>query len=499
MGSSKKIVKGVAWTTILNIVNAIYNFIAVPILIGYFGKEQYGLIGLAMSINVYMRLMDMGLNSTNVRFYSAWLAQKEYDKVRKSFQTSLSFYGCIGLVNAVILLIICAFSESIFNVTPEQNVILQHLLIILSVSAFCNWFSSCFDQLIKGTENVDWIQRRQLIPKFLQIFVLFATVFLHFSIEFYYILTCLATISIVPISVKKIKSEVPFVGFIPRFDRLVFKEMLPYALNIFSFSLFQFSFYHLRPVFLGMQGTVGSVADYRILNGVIMAVHMIGGAFMPVLLPSASKVRARNDMKSYYRVAYDGTKYISILLCFCTFGMMSIGPDILTIYVGEEYLYLIPWFNLWLICNLVSHNQAISSLILSGSDIRAISYNSAIASILGLVATWFLIPHYQIGGAVIGFAVYGTVQMLFYYLYYWPKKMQISSFRVFTQSFGPYLLLGICIYIVTRFVPEIHGNWMSLIVIGMIFSVLYIGGTAISLNKNDKSFLLQLARRKAKR
>ncbi len=139
--------------------------------------------------------------------------------------------------------------------------------------------------------------------------------------------------------------------------------MLPYALNIFSFSLFQFSFYHLRPVFLGIQGTIGAVADYRILNGVIMAVHMIGGAFLPVLLPSASKVRARNDMKSYYRVAYDGTKYISILLCFFTFGMMSIGPDILTIYVGEEYLYLIPWFNLWLICNLVSHNYVPSHTI----------------------------------------------------------------------------------------------------------------------------------------
>ena len=492
MGSSKKIVKGVAWTTILNIVNAIYNFIAVPILIGYFGKEQYGLIGLAMSINVYMRLMDMGLNSTNVRFYSAWLAQKEYDKVRKSFQTSLSFYGCIGLVNAVILLIICAFSESIFNVTPEQNVILQHLLIILSVSAFCNWFSSCFDQLIKGTENVDWIQRRQLIPKFLQIFVLFATVFLHFSIEFYYILTCLATISIVPISVKKIKSEVPFVGFIPRFDRLVFKEMLPYALNIFSFSLFQFSFYHLRPVFLGMQGTVGSVADYRILNGVIMAVHMIGGAFMPVLLPSASKVRARNDMKSYYRVAYDGTKYISILLCFCTFGMMSIGPDILTIYVGEEYLYLIPWFNLWLICNLVSHNQAISSLILSGSDIRAISYNSAIASILGLVATWFLIPHYQIGGAVIGFAVYGTVQMLFYYLYYWPKKMNISSFKVLYYSFGPYLLIGTAGYIISLFLPRFNNHLVNLFFLGGIFAVVYLGVSTLLSTKEDKDFVTRL-------
>ena len=89
MGSSQKIVSGVLWSTLFNIVNAVYSFVAVPILIGYFGKSQYGLIGLAMSINVYMRLMDMGFNSTNVRFFSTWLAEHNLDKVRKAFQTSL--------------------------------------------------------------------------------------------------------------------------------------------------------------------------------------------------------------------------------------------------------------------------------------------------------------------------------------------------------------------------------------------------------------------------
>ena len=58
MGSSKKIVSGVVWSTIVNIVNAVYGFIAVPILINHFGKAEYGLIGLAMSVNVYMNLMD---------------------------------------------------------------------------------------------------------------------------------------------------------------------------------------------------------------------------------------------------------------------------------------------------------------------------------------------------------------------------------------------------------------------------------------------------------
>ena len=106
MGSAQKIANGAIWSVLLNIINAIYGFISVPILIDYFGKSEYGLIGLAMSINVYMQLMDMGFNSTNVRFFSNWLAKKELNKTSALFQTSLVLYGCIGLINAFILLLI---------------------------------------------------------------------------------------------------------------------------------------------------------------------------------------------------------------------------------------------------------------------------------------------------------------------------------------------------------------------------------------------------------
>lgn len=495
MGSSQKIVSGVLWSTLFNIVNAVYSFVAVPILIGYFGKSQYGLIGLAMSINVYMRLMDMGFNSTNVRFFSTWLAEHNLDKVRKAFQTSLSFYGFIGLINGLILLVVSLFSDSIFNVTPEQDVILKHLFYILAVVAFCNWFSSCFDQLIRSTENVAWIQRRQMIPKALQILVLAATVIIGFSIETYYVLTCLATLSIIPLSIRKIRKETPFVSFIPKLHWPTLKEMLPYSLNIFSFSLFQFSFYHLRPVFLGMQGTIESVADYRILNGIIGLVHILASSFLPVLLPSSAKVKARNDRKAYYRVAYEGTKYISIVLCFATFGIMTIGPDLLSIYVGEEYLYLIPWFNLWLVCNLVTHNQAISSLILAGRDIRAISYSSIVASIVGLVSSWLLIPHYQVGGVVIGFAFYGAVQMFFYYLYYWPRNMEINSWRVLTYSFGPYLLLGCLCYVVCHTLPGPNNQWLNIIIRGLSFFLIFVSATLMMSTKEDRQFYFSIIKR----
>lgn len=491
MGSTTKIVKGVLWSTAVNIVNAIYGFIAVPILITHFGKTEYGLIGLAMSVNVYMNLMDMGFNSTNVRFYSTWLVEKKYERLVKGFQTSLSFYGIIGLINAVLMIIIALFSDIIFNITFEQYVILKHLLYILAIVAFCHWFSSCFDQLIKATENIAWIQKRTLITKVLMIMVLAMTVLYDFSIEFYFALTMFAQLVIVPLSVNKIRKMSLSISFLPKWDTPSFREMLPYSLNIFSFSLFQFSFYNLRPVFLGIQGTIESVADYRILHGIITVVTMLGGAFTGILLPSSSKIVASHDENAYYRIAYDGTKYISILCCFCCFGMMSVGSEVITMYVGEQYLYLIPWFNIWLLCTLGTHNQAISSLILAGSDIRAISYSSVIASVLGLLVTWFTIPFFHVGGVCIGFVVYMIVQLTFYYLYYWPNFMNIKSSKVFFGSFLPYALIGLFSYYITCTTIHIADMLFAFLAKGVFFTFLFTIVTWMIINDNDRHFFIK--------
>ena len=316
MGSGKKVISGVMWTMAVNVVNAVYGFISVPILINYFGKSEYGLIGLAMSINVYLRLLDMGFNSTNVRFFSAWLAEKKYEKVCKAFQTSLGFYGFIGLINAGVLFALSLFSDSVFNVDAAQDVILKRLIYILCFTAFFSWVMSCFDQMVKATENVAYTQKCTLLSKLMLIAVLFGTVYGGLSIEMYFALSCSVALIVIPLYIRKIRKESSFVSFLPKIDWATFREMLPYCLNIFSFSIFQFSFYNLRPMFLGMQGTVESVADFRILNGIAGVVSMFGSVFIGALLPSTSRVVARQNKEAYYRVAYSGTRYVSIIMSF---------------------------------------------------------------------------------------------------------------------------------------------------------------------------------------
>lgn len=497
MGSSKKIASGVVWTIIVNIINGIYGFVSVPILIAYFGKSDYGLIGLAMSVNVYLRLLDLGFNSTNVRYFSNWLTKKEYNNVNKLFQTSLSFYGALGLINALVLLVISFFSDSIFNVTPEQDTIVKHLFYILSISAFISWYTSCFEQLVRANECVGWVQRVMLLPKLAQIIILTLTVTIGFEIEWYYGLTAMSMFVIIPFMVRKIKQLCPYVSFKPSFDKTVFKEVLPYSLNIFSFGIFQFSAVQLRPVFLGIRSTPSSITDYNVLNGIVSIVTLLGGAFMGVFLPSAAKVVADKNEGAQNLIAYRGTKFISITICFCCFGMMAISSEILTVYVGADYLYLTFWLNLWLLATLGTHNQAISSLILAGSDIKAITYSTIIASLTGLVLTWFLIPTYNVGATVIGYLAYCLIQIIFYYLYYWPVVMKINSRVVFVNSFFPFALLGCALWVILRSVNYGDMNpWIIIIIKGLIFGGLYAISSFFLLSKQDRMFIMDIIKRK---
>ncbi|WP_458449852.1 lipopolysaccharide biosynthesis protein [Fibrobacter sp.] len=496
MGSAKKAFSGALWSVVVNIVNAVYGFIAIPVLIGYFGRSNYGLIGLASSVNAYMQLMDMGLNSTNVRFFSAWLAKGDEKKIDKLFRTCNAVYSCVGVINTIVLVVVMFFSNSIFNVTPDQDVVFKNLFLILIVTALFNWGTSCYNQLIIASENISWIQRRTLLTKLLMICVLLATVSLKLSMTQYFLLISIAPIIILPLTIAKIKREHAYVHFLPCFDKKTFCEILPYSLNIFSFSIFQFSFMNLRTVFLGIQGNTASVTDYNVMNGIASLVTMVGGVFGGVLLPSSTRVVQSGDRLAFERVAYQGTKFVSMILCFCAFGLIAIDKDLLILYVGEDFLGLLPWLNLWLVFTIANHNQCISSLILAGSDIRPLSYMSAFSSIVGLVTAWISIPYLHAGGAVLAFAVYCSCQALFFYTYYWPRKMNINSWKVFSKSLMPFVLMGVIVSSLVQLAPMLENHWLNMLVHGSGFAILFAALCWILLlNSDDKNFIQKVLKK----
>lgn len=488
MGSSKKVLAGILWSVIVNITNALYGFMAIPLLIGYFGKNEYGLIALANSVNAYIQLMDMGLGSTNVRFFSAWLAKNDKDKIIKLFSTSNAFYGLIGVLNAIVLIVVYLLSDKIFNVSEEQNSILRKLLLLLVLGALVNWFTSCYNQLIQATENVAWVQKRNFIAKLLLIFVLFLTIYLKLNIIIYFSLTILTLWIILPFMILKIKSLLPYVSFKPIFDIEIFKEILPYSLNIFLFSIFSMSYQNLRTLFIGIRGSVVNVTEFSVMMGIAGIVSSIGGVFMSALLPSSSKAIANNNKTVYYKIAYEGTKYITLFTGFCVFGIITVSKNLIYIYVGEHFQHILPWLICLLLTNLTNNILAISSLILGGEDIKPLTKMTAISSIIGIVSTWLFIPKYGVGGAIIGTILYNLFQQFYYYFYYWPIILKIDSKKIFFKFTIPIYLFGGVLSALLFQMHYFESDWISLIAKGVTFTIVYLIFLFIFLSKEDINF-----------
>lgn len=484
------------WSVVVNVVSALYGFIATPLLIHYFGKTDYGLIALATSVNGYMALLDLGLGSTNVRFFSNWIAKGEKERVKKLMQTCTAFYGCVGIINALVLLVVLIFSDSIFNVTPEQGIILKKLLGILCFTALIHWYTSCFGQIISATENVAWVQKRTLCTKVLMIIVVGVTLAFKFTIVQYYISTVCAGLAMMPATIMKIRKETPYISFLAKFDKAVFKEILPYSLGVFSFGFFQFTYNQSRVIILGMQGTIASITSFGVIIAISSLVSMVGGVFIQSLLPASSRIVATGDKQAFDNVAYRGTHFVTMVLTFCAFGLMTIAKDLIKVYVGESFFDILPWLYINLLLTITGNVSCISSLILGGSNVKPLAYSSAVASISAIITYWFAIPYFQVGGVILGMVVYNAIQQIFYYTMYWPKTLGINSMRIFLKTDVPFLLIGGAIFLALSFIPHFSNSWINIGVFGISFAILYIIACYVLLEDRDIKYIVGLIKRK---
>ncbi|MBB6002415.1 lipopolysaccharide biosynthesis protein [Arcicella rosea] len=449
MKGFKNIFGGVAWSIISNVIGAGYSFLSVPLLLTYFGKEQYGLIGIALSVNVYLRILDMGFSSGNVKFFSTYLVKNDLDGLNKLFQSSLLFYISIALINALILFGLSFYCQEIFHLTIEENQVFKKLLYILIITSFPVWGSNVMEQLLRAKELVAWQQRVLLLSKIGQIASMLLTIFLKLSVVSFFAINTCSFLIVIPFYIARIKNMSLGLSFMPMYHKKAMAEVLPYCLSVFSFGLFQFSANYLRPVLLGMKLGLSVVTDFRLIEGIANLILILGSSFLGVILPHATKAKALGDKEAEMQIASNGTKYISIFLAFLIFSFVLSSKEIIIMYVGAENSYLSYWFNIWAISLLGLHSSALSSIVLSGNVLRPIVYMSAFSTIFSLTAAWFLMNYFGMGGVIISYSLYVILQMGYYYIYYYPTKLGYNSNKIFIHSFFvPVVSIGcICLAI----------------------------------------------------
>lgn len=451
--SARYVADSFIWTTISKVLNAVLKFISIPLLLAYFGKESYGLITLAVAVNAYMQLLNMGMNTGAVKFFSQWIVIKDYDRIDRVARTNLSFYTVIGIINCIVLLLLAWKGQGIFKISTEEFATFRYLLYILAGVSIVNWSTFAFTQLLIADEKMAFTQQVLSFRNIMNIVLVILTIQFKWSILQYFLYDSIVNMLVVVPYYVLTKKQKLIKSVIPAFYWEDFSVVFKYGLAIFAMSIFQFTASQSRPLILGMfatDSTASMLADYRVVEVFPIFILSIGGALISILLPKTSQAIQRNDRKSIEKIAYEGTKYTSILVAVMCFPIILNAENLLTLYVGESYRHLGIWLSLWVFTLTLSlHNSPVSSLVLATGKTRMLVYSSAIACIVSMVINAVLTNRYGVGSAVIGYLMYIVIQVLFYYLYFNNKVLELQSWRVFKSFFQPTLIANFVFGIVS--------------------------------------------------
>ncbi|OOQ57095.1 MATE family efflux transporter [Mucilaginibacter pedocola] len=496
---------GSVWGIIAKGFDSAAKFITIPMLVHYFGKSDYGLIALAFSLNTYLRLMDLGMNVGSIRFFSMWVSRGEDEKISKVSRSSIVFYGVIGLVNAAVFLLMSVYAGKFFNLTPAQLPIYKWIMYILAVSTVLNWLSNVVNQLLSAQGLQGSLSQSTIVASIFNFATAVAAVTLHLSLPVYFVMYTLSTLIVIPMNVYKLKVyKTPLWKLIsPKWNGKAFKEILGYSMAIFAIGIFQQSADSLRPILLGKYSTKGIavLTDYRIIQTITMIVIAFGTVFMQVLIPSAAKILAENDQVKLKKMVHEGTKYISLFLSLVVFGIITNAQNLLLLYMGPDYTSLSIWLIIWLLTVLIAmHNAPVASLALSSGNTKPLVYMSAVSCFLSLPITVILAGKYNVGAAVMGYFAYIAMQVVFYYSYYVPRVLKLSSGQIFMQSFFPPFMAGLIACSVTYYLSSfIHfkQHFLTLGTSSVMFFLLFAGLTFIFIIK--KAEIAQLKQKLIKK
>ena len=471
------------WSTLSKILTAIVGFISVPLLLGFYGKAEYGILSIATACNGYMHLLDLGMNVGAVKFFSQWKAEGNIDKVYRVARTNITFYGIIALINVIGLIALAFFGESLFSVTSAQFSQLQACLVVIAIFSALSWGATTFNQLLIADKQMAYTMQIQCILALLKGLLVAMVFMFDMSLTtYFFLLTAAMSLLIFPY-MSRCKSLKLIDSFKPAMYWTDFKIVMTISLSIFALSLFQMSATQTRPIILSIFANDGAsvVADFRIIEVIPQFVIMICGTLSSIFLPKTSEIYARGNQKEIEHFAYRGTIVTTILACSLCIPFILCSKEILIAYVGIEHVSLNIWLSLWLVLILCQvHSTPTNALILAKGKTKELVIVSAAACIISIILNMLLAEKFNVGSAVLGYTVYILINLTGYYLFFYKQLLKLSRIKTCISFVIPSLLgfvsMFVIGYCVSNISVEIGLNIrINMILVFLIKSVMFLG------------------------
>ena len=489
---SKLLAFNTATNLFTHFIALLVGIIVLPIKLNYFGTNIFGIFILVTSLLTYLQRVDFGIGSTMQRYTANLLVREKYKDLRCLLGFGFAFNSMYGLLIALILFLIGSFSDHLFSLEPENNIIFRQLITIVAIRSIISWPLSIFNTFLAGAQYFFFINAIGLINIIGDLVIILWTVSTEATIVSY-----LISVSVIGISTRCIVAlhtmrKFPFAKP-SRFRWNEIKGFLSFSIHMLKSQFSSIIQFETDRILIGIFLNAQSLTYYHIGERLHGMVRHIFNNFTKSMTPLMAEKYAANDKTYIRRAVYDGSRIISILWFPIIATLMINAENIIRIWLGPEYAFLHLYAAVFLIPYFINIPSAVMNRVLIGSgEIRQYMNTRVAAALVNLTISIVMIQYYGIWGVLIGTLCQSTVFGIYFYRFYF-NFIDIQFNQYFQNVILP------CVYVAAGSITTammVRHIWTpnNIGELGIVLTLPLVIGYSIAAlhNRNDITFVKRL-------
>ncbi len=483
------------------VLNAVISISYTPVMLRLLGQSEYGVYTMSSSMISYLGLLNFGLNSSYVRFYTRYRADENQTGLAQLNGMFLTVYSGIAVIALAAGLWLTAHVELFYgaSLSPRELETARILMGILSVNLAMTFISTVFTSYVTANEQFVFQKLLNMGKTVISPMATIPVLLLGFrSIGMTVtttVICLLVDLSNVIFCLKKLNMKFAIKGANFR----LMKELAVYSSLIAVNGLVDKINWQVDKIILGHYHGAMETAIYGVAAQINTLYIGVSIAVSSVFTPRVHKLAySENCAEEYNRLFVKIGRIQMLILGLVGSGFVLFGRPFIKFWAGPGYdaayavaLLLILPASIDLIQNIGIEMQRAKNL----QYFRSIAY-----FLMALINVAMSIPlgkRYGSIGAVIGTCVSLVIANGFIMNWFYAKRMDLrigSFWRQIGSILLPVLLAAVPGYWVFSRV-----NMDSLLVFGgciVLYSAVYCGVCwLLAMNRNEKALVLNLVKK----
>lgn len=343
-----------------------------------------------------------------MKYLPEHLGRRDHEGAVRIVRAALSFFGLLGLVGALASATVgIFFVQSLFNVPAELASSARLAFVLGGVAFALTVLMNIFGAVIGSLQRFDVTTKITIAATTCASAVSVVLLVLGLGLNGVMIGVVLRPALGLVLCAHAARARLPGLRLIPKWDAGVLRQLVPFSAYIFIGNISGVVLFEFDKFFLGALSGIALVTFYVVPGALAQRLHSAAGSITSVVLPTASDLFARRDLRRIQVLYRRATWLTALFLVSVGTPAIVFASKILKYWVGSAFeeksteplrILIATYFVLGLAA------LAYWITIAAGRPGIATLFNVAIAAI-NIAAVVLLVPHYGVVGAALAYLI----------------------------------------------------------------------------------------------